>query len=290
MGAPEVTEEAVNEDLSNVDDQETSGAEAAEDSSSNENVARWSEIAQKLRSASEAQSSGDANATCAAASAAVDTEAAEEEVQVLEAERSEAAAADQPENLEAAAAEEDDQKTGVDAVLLDRAQVLMSKSLSALRSQISGLRKPAAVPRSTADDAAADVATSDAVSEEPAADAPVFSGSATEDQAQVMEDTSDNSPAEMEEPISDEAPKTASKWNEMASKLNEAQTDETAETEEASSSSAAADGAERSAEDHEPALANATTLDRMQVAFSMFNSAVRARVSALRTPEVVAAH
>merc|ERR1712146_43940 len=73
---------------------------------------------------------------------------------------------------------------------------------------------------------------------------------------------------------------TEAKWVEMVDKMHTAETDVSA-----TSSSSGAPFA-----DHEQAFANATAFDRAQVAFSMFSSAVRSRVSALRAPEVATAH
>merc|ERR1712023_203023 len=169
----------------------------------------------------------------------------------------------------------------------------MSQSLSALRSQMSGLLKLGQKPEenSTHGSAAAEVTTSD----EAAAGVPVFSGPATDAQAEGMpEDAADataNSTVEETQPGCDKVQEkgtelkwqgmakrlgTEAKWGEMVGKMHTAETDASA-----TSSSSGAPSA-----DHEQAFANATAFDRAQVAFSMFSSAVRSRVSALRTPEV----
>merc|ERR1712100_776514 len=75
---------------------------------------------------------------------------------------------------------------------------------------------------------------------------------------------------------------TQSKWNEMVCKMRAAETDASADTQESTPSSSSAPA------DREQELANATRMDRAQVAFSLFTSAVRSRVSALRMPEGVA--
>jgi len=192
---------------------------------------------------------------------------------------------------------------------LDRAQVLWSQSVCALRSQVSGLIKPKDTSaqnvsaEATAEEAqnrsadAAEEACDAAVEEDqPAADVPVFSGESYVFADLEVEAGGSNN--ESTNDLTDEGTQQASdeieaKWHEMASRVGEAPAttaENIADSVGSTAPSATSDAAPESAEsmpDHEPTLVGATRFDRVQVALSMSMSALRSQVSRVRVPNPV---
>jgi len=300
---------------------EEEAQESSDNSCENLKVAKWHEMARKIgtsltsRSVIVAQSgTGDETGVVCPPAAAAGSDSTEVEMPTVHNGSSDENSSASPISAEhsgysdsAAAVEATHQKTAADAMLLDRAQVLLSQSVSALRSQVSGLleRKHNSAPNSSCDGAAAEEArASHSMSDQAVADIPVFCW-----ESQPSSDHEDETPESNYEfvnaadDITNDGTQQASdvgreirveaKWHEIARRLGAVTmasmgTDGSIEPPVPSASSnAALDGASMSEPDRAQAFANATRLDRAQVLLSVSMSALRSRVPGVCMPNPV---
>jgi len=301
---PSSTLESVTSWLGDLSEEEAQ--EVVDDSCENPKVAKWHEMARKIgapltsrgRIVAESGTGDETGVLCPPATAACSDSSEAEMSTVHNGSSDDSGASPISAEHSATAVESSHQKAVVDAMLLDRAQVLLSQSVSALRSQVSGLLEPKhnSAPNSSSDAADEEASNSHSMSDQAVADIPVFHGEsqASSDHERETQDSTDEF-ANAADDLTNEGIQQASdmgreicieaKWHEMARRLGTAVTatmgtDGSIESPVPSASSnAAPDGASMSEPYHAQTFVNATALDCAQVFLSVSMSALRARAS-----------